>query len=100
MRPINGGNRENLPNRREKREKKCLIGVFKMNNQRRKQIQEAIMQIENLVQSILDDEQEAFDNMPEGVQMSYNGTVSEDAQDSLEAAIEALEEAIGCLEEI
>lgn len=71
-----------------------------MNKKRRKQIQEVILQIENLVQSILDDEQEAYDNMSEGLQMSFNGSVSEDAQDSLEAAIEALEEAIGCLEEI
>lgn len=74
-----------------------------MNNQRRKQVKEAMLKIEtitNLVQNILDAEQEAFENMPEGVQCSVNGTASEEAQESLEAAIEALEEAIACLEEV
>lgn len=67
-----------------------------MNKARRKQIQDAIRKIEFLVQNILDEEQEAYDNMiREDQQMD-----SEDAQDSLDAAIEALEEAICCLEEI
>ena len=67
-----------------------------MNNQRRNRIKEAIIKIESLVQSILDDEQEAFDNM---IRPDIQEE-SEEAQDSLEAAIEALEEAIVCLEEI
>lgn len=71
-----------------------------MNKERRKRIQEAIIKIESLVQNILDEEQEAFENMPESLQASDNGMVSEEAQESLEAAIEALEEAISCLEEI
>ena len=71
-----------------------------MNNQRRKQIREAIDKIEFLVQSILDAEQEAFENMPEGLKYSDNGIASEEAQENLEAAIEALEEAICCLEEV
>ena len=67
-----------------------------MNKERRKQIQNAIRKIEDLVQNILYDEQESYDNMinPDH-QMD-----SEDAQDSLDAAINALEEAIVCLEEI
>ena len=71
-----------------------------MNKKRRKQIQEAIAKIESLVQNILDEEVDAFDNMPEGIQYSENGMVSENAQNSLEAAIDALEDAIACLEEI
>ena len=71
-----------------------------MNKKRRKQIKDAILQIENLIQNILDEEQEAFDNMPEGVQSSENGIASEEAQGNLEATIEALEDAICCLEEI
>lgn len=71
-----------------------------MNKARRIQIQQAIKKIEYLVQSILDEEQEAYDNMPESLQMSTNGMNSEEAQESLEAAIDALEEAISCLEEI
>lgn len=71
-----------------------------MNKARRKQIQEAIRRIEDLVQRILSDEQDAYDNMPENLQSSYRGMDSEEAQENLEAAIEALEEAIACLEEI
>lgn len=67
-----------------------------MNKERRKRIQEAIIKIESLVQNILDEEQEAFDNMIRSDMQEE----SEEAQESLEAAIEALEEAIGCLEEI
>lgn len=71
-----------------------------MNKARRKEILEAVKKIESLVQGILDDEREAYDNMPESLQESENGLNSADAQDSLEAAIDALEEAISCLEEI
>lgn len=71
-----------------------------MNKERRKRIIDAIQKIESLVQNILDDEQEAYENMPESLQCSNNGLASEDAQENLEAAIEALEEAISCLEEI
>jgi hypothetical protein len=74
-----------------------------MNKERRKRIADAIVaisKIESLIQNILDDEQEAYENMPEGVKISENGMVSEEAQDNLDSAIEALEEAISCLEEI
>ena len=71
-----------------------------MNNARRKEIQKVIMKIEDLVQDILSAEQEAFNNMPESLQESGNGMNSMDAQDNLEAVIDALEDAISCLEEI
>lgn len=71
-----------------------------MNKARRTQIKEAIQRIEDLMQNILSDEQEAYDNMPENLQGSYRGMESEEAQENLEAAIEALEEAISYLEEI
>ena len=71
-----------------------------MNKERRKRIASAIRKIEDLVQDILADEQEAYDNMPEGLQASENGMVSEEAQENLEAAIDSLEEAISYLEEI
>lgn len=71
-----------------------------MNKARRKEIQKIIKDIENLVHSTLSEEQEAFDNMPENLQGSWRGTESEDAQGSLESAIDALEEAIACLDEI
>ena len=71
-----------------------------MNKARRKAIRDAVRKIESLVQNILDDEQEAYDNMPESLQESENGLVSVEAQDNLEAAIDALEEAISYLEDI
>ena len=70
-----------------------------MNNKRRKEIATAIRQIENILSSILADEEEAFDNMPESLQESEPGYMSQDAQDNLSNAIDALEEAIVCLED-
>lgn len=71
-----------------------------MNKERRNRIIDAINRIEALIQDILEDEQEAYDNMPENLQVSENGIISEEAQDSLDSAIDALEEAISYLEEI
>lgn len=74
-----------------------------MNNKRRMEIQRVIEKIEtinSLVEDILSEEQDAFDNMPESLQGSERGEISEAAQESLEATINALEEAISCLEEI
>lgn len=74
-----------------------------MNKDRRKQVYnaiEAINKISELIQGILDEEQESFDNMPEGLQLSENGIISEEAQENLDAAINSLEEAISYLEEI
>lgn len=70
-----------------------------MNNKRRKEIANAIRQIENVVLSILADEEEAFDNMPESLQGSERGDMSQEAQDNLSSAVDALEEAIICLED-
>ena len=71
-----------------------------MNKARRIQIKKAVQRIEELVQDILNEEENAYDNMPESLQNSENGMRSVEAQEGLEAAIEALEEAISCLEEI
>ena len=71
-----------------------------MNKERRKTIKQAITKIEDLVQDILSDEQEAYDNMPESLQESENGLISAEAQENLEAAIDALEEAVSYLEDI
>ena len=70
-----------------------------MNNKRRKEIQKAIIDIEDIVQKILDEEEEAFENMPENLQESERGEISQNAQDCLSDAIDALEEAIGALED-
>ena len=71
-----------------------------MNKARRKMIQKAIGDIQDVLQDVLYDEQEAFDNMPENLQESERGQISQEAQDNLESAIEALEDAISYLEEI
>lgn len=71
-----------------------------MNKARRKEIKKAIDAIESVVQDILNDEQEAYDNMPEGLQESENGLKSMEAQENLEAAVDALQEAISYLEDI
>ena len=57
-----------------------------MNNIRRKEIKKAMDIINtsiNLLENILADEEEAFENMPEGIQSSDNGMVSEEAQNIL-----------------
>lgn len=71
-----------------------------MNNARRKEIAKVIKQIEKMVSSILSDEMSSYDNMPDGIKESKNGYNSEDAQNNLECAIDSLEEAIQYLEEI
>lgn len=71
-----------------------------MNKERRKAITKEIENIKDVVQSILDEEEDAFYNMPEGLQSSENGIVSEEAQELLSSAIDSLEDAITYLEDI
>jgi hypothetical protein len=46
-----------------------------------------------------EDEQDKFDNMPEGLQQGERGQAIEEAVSTLEEAISSLEEAIGSAEE-
>lgn len=46
---------------------------------------------------ILSDEEDAFDNMPEGLQYSMRGEASQEAQDYLSEAIDELEQIIDLL---
>ena len=71
-----------------------------MNKSRRKEIQKTIGEMRDVLQNILDDERESYDNMPEGLQSSENGITSVDAQENIEAAVDALEDAISYLEEV
>lgn len=70
-----------------------------MNKARRETIQRAIGNVEMILQDVLDEERDAFENMPENLQNSERGQISQDAQENLEAAIDALEEAISYLED-
>ena len=81
-----------------------------MNNTRRKRINELKTQIDFVnstlkevskkLFSILSEEQDAFDNMPEGLQSSMRGMDSEDAIDNMEEASEKLDEVIELLDDI
>ena len=80
-----------------------------MNNVRRKKISKLINELEILndnynqewlnrcigvLENIKNEEEEAFDNMPEGLQYSSRGIDAEAAIDNLEEALGYLEEAI------
>ena len=74
-----------------------------MNYARRKEIANAIDQIEKLkmtVEFILDDEQEYNENIPENLQDSERCYASTAAIDQLEYAMENLADAVSNLEDI
>lgn len=74
-----------------------------MNNVRRRQIYDAtakLEEIKDILEDILNDEIDSFNNMPEGLQCSDNGITSEEAQENLESAIDSLYDTIISLEEI
>ena len=72
-----------------------------MNDARRKVLTKALALIsegKSLVEEIMNDEREAFDNMPEGLQQGERGQAAEAAADALEEAFGNLEEAEGNIE--
>lgn len=81
-----------------------------MNDTRRRMISELKTQIDfannylkeanKKLSSILSEEQDAFDNMPEGLQSSYRGMCSEDAINGMEEVSEKLDEVIELLNNI
>lgn len=79
-----------------------------MNNARRKQIKDAIKDLDigtleammEELESAQSDEQEYLDNMPESLQGGEKGEAAEAAIDALETAIDALETAIEALGEV
>ena len=67
-----------------------------MNAQRRKRIIQAVSMISNareLLEEILEEENDAYDNMPESLQDSDRGSRMQDYISSIEDAISQLEEA-------
>lgn len=74
-----------------------------MNKLRRKQIQEALSLIEKayaLLTNAKDEEEIAFENLPESLQESERGTAMQDNVDYLDTAVTGLEEAKEALENI
>ena len=73
-----------------------------MNANRRKQLQAIADELNNLwgqIESLRDEEQEAYDAMPEGIQSSERGEKSQSAIDQIDNAYSVVEEAINCLNE-
>ena len=74
-----------------------------MNKARIKQLinwQKKAEELKEELESILYDEQDYFDNMPENLQGSMKGIDSEEVINQLEDAISALEEAIDSIDNI
>lgn len=55
----------------------------------------ALEHVKNMVEGARDDEEEAFDNLPEGIQEGERGDTMQEAIDSLNDALEQLEELTG-----
>ena len=73
-----------------------------MNNKRRKEISKIVTTLEDVMgrlSEVVDEEQSAFDNMPESIQGSDRGCESEEAIDCLNDALDSVESAIIYLEE-
>lgn len=72
-----------------------------MNNTRRKLLQSIINTLNDCssdLESAKDEEQEAFDNLPEGLQVSVRGEAMESAISEMENAISNIEDAISSIE--
>ena len=73
-----------------------------MNNTRRTAIAKLNSQLEDIksqVESLLSDEQDAYDNMPESFQDGERGELAQSAISNLEDAVSSLEDAFNSLEE-
>ncbi len=73
-----------------------------MNKERRKRIGDAAEQVEQLkgeIESILEDEEEYMNNIPENMQGSERYETAETACENLQSAVDAMEEVLSSLEE-
>lgn len=73
-----------------------------MNNERRKKIegiQNELMNLIDLLEEISAEEQEAYDNLPEGIQASEKGEKMDEARQLIEDATEAVRDANNMLGE-
>ena len=85
-----------------------------MNKQRRKELANIVIAMENVstpvdieelegiksdIESVLIDEEFAFESMPEGLQYSMRGEASQEAQDNMNEAIDAIDEFISDYED-
>ena len=73
-----------------------------MNNKRRKEISKIVSTLEEVrdrLSEVVDEEQSAFDNMPESIQGSDRGCDSEEAIGYLSDALDSVESALDYLDE-
>lgn len=73
-----------------------------MNKKRRKEISKIVSTLEDVrdrISEVIDEEQCAFDNMPESIQGSDRGCESEEAIDCLNDALDSVESALEYLDE-
>lgn len=73
-----------------------------MNNKRRKEISKIVSTLEDVrdrLSEVVDEEQIAFDNMPESIQGSDRGCDSEEAIGYLSDALDSVESALEYLDE-
>lgn len=74
-----------------------------MNKARRKRISKILEQLEGLsveIEEVMNEEQEAYDNLPESIQYSERGENMEEYIFSLDDAMNYISDAISSLEEI
>ena len=74
-----------------------------MNKQRRKSLTEAydkLAEVQEAIEFLRDEEQDAFDNLPEGIQESERGEQMQGYIDSMDSALSSLEEAADYLNEV
>ena len=73
-----------------------------MNNTKRKELKKAIDLLEEAksrIETIMNEEQEGFDNLNEGLQQSMSGQAMEEAVGNMETAIDSIDDAISYIEE-
>ena len=74
-----------------------------MNKQRRKQIDKILARLQDCIvelEQIRDDEQEAFDNLPEGLQYSERGEMMEEYISDIDDVLSNLEDCTSNLDDI
>lgn len=74
-----------------------------MNNKRRKElrsISSGIDELRNRLDAVIGEEQDAYDNMPEGVQDSDKGTTMVDAIDTMEDILNTMGELTDAIDEV
>lgn len=74
-----------------------------MNKQRRKEIariRELIQAAHDDLETVMEEEREYFDNMPESFQMGVKGEAAEANVDSLEEAVDGLDEVLNNIDNI